>query len=53
MIYNIRIYLKSINKRIEEIAKSVNYDVNKLNEEQVKEMAELSAMEDMLKRHID
>lgn len=53
MIYNIRVYLKSINKRIEEIAKAVNYDVNKLNEEQVKEMAELSAMEETLKKAIN
>lgn len=49
-MYNIRIYLQSINKRMEEIAKAVNYDVNKLNEEQVKEMSELSAMETLLKK---
>lgn len=51
-MYNIRIYLKSINKRMEEIAKEVDYDINLLNEEQIEEMAELSAMEEVLKRCI-
>lgn len=50
MIYNINVYLKSINKRIEEIAKEVDYNVNKLNKEQLNEMAELSAMETALKK---
>lgn len=48
-MYNIKIYLKAIKQRMEEIAKEVDYIVENLNDEQIQEMAELSAMEDVLK----